>query len=161
MAIKNNAELLKAFSGIIREIVKKVILDMLYKLQDDIDEYTYGQLPNIDYYNGSGYPTYQFKDAFIFNDVEQKLNNFVSELYYNWQSMDYDANTYLHGNPYDGDLRQQLADILNTDSDINKPRKPYWDIFITDMFDKGGIEKLFDKYTKSEFGNLGILVTKG
>jgi len=160
MAIKNNAELLKAFSGIIREIVRKVILDMLYKLQDDIDEYTYGQLPNIDYYNGSGYPTYQFKEAFTFSNIEQKLNNFMSELYYNWQSMDYDGATGLHGNPYDGDLRQQLADILNTDYDINKPRQPYWDIFINDMFDGGGIEKLFDKYTREEFGKMGMTVIK-
>ena len=132
---------------------------MLKELEDDITKYTYGQLPNVDYYDGSGYPTYQFLDAFTFTNIEQKLNNFVSELYYNWQSMDYDGATGLHGNPYDGDLREQLAGILNTDSDINKPRKPYWDIFITDMFD-GGIEKLFDKYTKSEFGKLGMTVIK-
>lgn len=163
MPIKNNDELLKVFSGTIREIVRKVILDMLYKLQEDIDEYTYGQLPNQQYYKyggNPGYPTFQFKEAFTFSNIEQKLNNFVSELYYNWQSMDYDGATGLHGNLYDGDLREQLADILNTDYDINKPRQPYWDIFITDMFD-GGIEKLFDKYTKSEFGKVGISVVKG
>ena len=160
MPIKNNDELLKAFSWIVREIVRKVMLDMLKELEDDINKYTYGQLPNVDYYDGSGYPTFQFLDAFTFTNVENKLNTFVSELYYNWQTMDYDGATGLHGNPYDGDLRHQLADILNTDYDINKPRQPYWDIFITDMFDGGGIEKLFDKYTKSEFGKAGIQVIK-
>jgi hypothetical protein len=28
------------------------------------------------------------------------------------------------------------------------------------MFDKGGIEKLFDKYTREEFGKMGIQVAK-
>lgn len=160
MSIKNNAELVKAFSGTIREIVRKVVLEMLKELEEDIDKYTYGQLPNAYYYDGTGYPTFQFLDAFTFTNIEQKLNSFISELYYNWQSMDYDGATGLHGNPYDGDLRERLADILNTDYDLNKPRKPYWDIFITDMFDGGGIEKLFDKYTKSEFGKLGVPVRK-
>lgn len=158
--IKNDEDLLKVFSGTIREIVRRVVLDMLYVLEDYIVEYTYGELPNHVYYNKTGYPTYQFLDAFTFSNINQKLNKFISKLYYDWQSMDYDPNTLLHGDPESGDLRQELADILNTDSDLDKPRKPYWDIFITEMFDKHGIENLFDKYTKSEFGKIGISVIK-
>jgi hypothetical protein len=166
MPIKNNDELLKAFSGTIREIVRKVILDMLYELQDDIDKYTYGQLPNANYYNKTTYPTFQFLNAFKFDGVKmQKLNEYVSELFYDWQTLDFDASTLLHGSPWGGDARENLADILNINGVPgiigNKIRSSYWDIFITDMFDKGGIEKLFDKYTKSEFGKVGISVTKG
>ena len=158
--IKNDEELLKVFSGTIREIIRRVVLDILYVLQDYIIEYTYGELPNYIYYNKTGYPTYQFLDAFTFSNIKQKLNNFISKLYYDWQTMDYDPDTLLHGDRESGDLRQELADILNTDIDLNKPRSPYWDIFIADMFDKHGIENLFDKYTKLEFGKLGLSVIK-
>jgi hypothetical protein len=166
MPIKNNDELLKMFSPILINIVIKVSNDLLQILDDYIIEYTYGQLPNANYYNKTTYPTFQFLNAFKFDGVKmQKLNEYVSELFYDWQTLDFDASTLLHGSSWGGDARENLADILNINGIPgiigNKIRSSYWDIFITDMFDKGGIEKLFDKYTKSEFGRLGILVTKG
>lgn len=158
--IKNNTMLVKMLSKVASEVIFQVSSDMLEVLANDIMEYTYGVLPNAYYYNGTGMPTFQFLEAFKLSDVQQKMNEIVTELYYDWQTMDYDPSTYLHGTTWSGDLRQELADILNVSGYTgfsNKDREPYWDIFIQDMF-SGGLEKLFDKYTKQEFKKFGINV---
>jgi len=142
-------------------VVHIVSDEMLGVLADDIMKYTYTDVHNEDYWNGSGVPTYEFLMAFKLTNVEQKLNEIVTELYYDWQSMDYDPDTYLHGTPWGGDMRERLAEILNVDGVTgfsNKSRKPYWDIFIKQMFDDGGIKKLFDKYMKEEFAKIGITI---
>lgn len=164
MPITNDEQMLAMMSLIASDVIKKVTDDMLFVLQQHILDETYDPLPNIYYYNGSGKPTYQFEHAFKFHDIESSMNEVVSELYYDWQRMDYDPDTYLHGSPYNGDMREQLAEILNTNGSTgfsNKVRQPYWDNFISEMFDNNGLEKLFDIYTKQEFMKYGIIVTKG
>lgn len=164
MPIKNDMQMITMLGGIASKVIFKVSGDMLEVLANYIMKETYGDLPNIFYYNGSGMPTFQFLEAFKLTNVQQKLNEIVTELYYSWQSMDYDADTFLHGSPYNGDMREKLAEILNVDGSTgfsNKIRQPYWDDFIIDMFDRGGLTKLFDKYMKEEFGKVGIIITKG
>jgi len=161
--ITNDLELTAMMSTIASDVIKKVSKGVLSTLQEHIWEDTYGKLPNAWYYDYSGIPTFQFKNAFQFTEVEQKINEIVSELFYNWQSMDYDLEKFLHGSPETGDMREKLADILNVSGISgfsNKNREPYWDNFIGDMFDRGGLEKLFDVYMKREFGKHGIAIIK-
>jgi len=167
MPITNDAEMIAIMSGIASNVIKKVTDDMLFILQEHINDDTYDPLPNAVYYIDSsqkGMPTFQFRKAFEFTDIQKRMNEVVSELFYNWQNMDYDSYTYLHGSPYNGDMREKLADILNTDGSTgfsNKIRKPYWDNFLNEMFDRGGLEKLFDVYIRQEFGKVGVMITKG
>jgi hypothetical protein len=60
-------------------------------------------------------------------------------------------------------MREKLAEILNVDGSTGfstKIRQPYWNDFITEMFDKGGLTRLFDKYMTQEFGKVGIQITR-
>ena len=166
MPITNDAEMTAMISKIASKVVWQVSGDMLEVLAGYIWRETYGESspPNLYYYNGSGYPTEQFLNAFKLTNVEQKLNEIVTELYYSWQSMDFDADTFLHGSPWSGDMREALADILNVDGSTGfstKVRQPYWDDFIEEMFDRGGLDNLFDKYIAQEFGKVGIQAVRG
>ena len=164
MPARNNAELTAMLMPIASNVIKLVSDGMLTVLQRHIDDETYDPLPNADYYNGSGTPTFQFKHAFEFTEVQTQMNEVVSELFYNWQNMSYDPDTFLHGSSWNGDMRERLADILNTNGSTgfsNKVREPYWDNFITELFDNGGLEKLFDVYMRQEFNILGIKIIKG
>jgi hypothetical protein len=145
------------------EVVYDVVDEIAKVLYAYIMEYTYGDLPNKQYWKGEGIPSWQFLNAFKLTNVQQKMNEIVSELYYDWQSMDYDPGTYLHGSYYTGDMREVLAEVLNIEGITgfsNKTRHPYWDIFIEEMFDKDGIGKLFDKYMKEEFSKIGINIVR-
>jgi hypothetical protein len=162
--IKNNNQLVKLFSTIATAIIFQVSEEVLEILRKNIEDYTYGELPNIEYYDGTGKPTYQFLNAFEFTKIKKQLNTVLTELWYDWMSMEYDGETWLHGYPGE-DNRQTLADILNVDdylgfSSHGKPRKPYWDITINELFNGGRLEKLFDDYTEFEFKKRGIKVVK-
>ena len=166
MPARNNAELTAMLMPIASNVIKSASLDMIEMLANDIMEYTYefGGLPNAYYYNGSGMPTFQFLEAFKLTDIEKNMNQAATKIFYDWAGMDYDPTTYLHGNPFSGDVREQLADILNIDGEagwMTKARKPYWDIFIKQILDDGGAEKLFDRYMSEEFGKIGIRVVRG
>lgn len=164
--IKNNTQLVKLFSTIATAIIFQVSEEVLQILRKNIEEYTYkyGYWPNKEYYNETQYPTYQFLNAFEFTKIKKQLNTVLTELYYDWMSMEYDGETWLHGYPGE-DNRQTLADILNVDdylgfSSHGKARKPYWDITIDELFNGGKLEKLFDDYTRFEFKKRGMTVIK-
>ena len=164
MPARNNAELNAMLLPIASNVIKLVSDAILTVLQRHIDDETYDPLPNADYYNGSGTPTFQFKHAFEFTEVQTRMSEVISELFYNWQSMSYDPDTFLHGSSWNGDMRERLADILNIDGSTgfsNKIRGPYWDNFIIELFDNGGFEKLFNVYMSEEFGKIGIRVVRG
>lgn len=164
MPITNDIEMATMLSNIASKVIEKVSKDMLFILKEYINDETYDPLPNAYYYNGSGKPTFQFREAFEFTQIENKIKQVVTELFYNWQEMSYDPDTFLHGSPWNGDMRQQLADILNVDGSTGfstKIRKPYWDDYIKEMFDQNGLTKLFDVYMRQEFGKQGIIITNG
>jgi hypothetical protein len=164
MPITNSAQMMTMMSDVASNVIKRVSAVMLNDLKERIWEDTYMPLPNIWYYNDTKTPTSQFKNAFKFDDIQQNLNEVVTELFYDWASMSYDPETYLHGSPSGGDMREQLAEILNVDGTTgfsSKMRKPYWDNFIKEMFDEGGLEKLFDMYMKDEFKKVGLTIIKG
>jgi hypothetical protein len=164
MPITNSAQMMTMMSDVASNVIRDVSGDMLQVLYDDIMKYTYDPLPNAYYWKGSGMPTFQFMEAFQLSNIQKNLNEIVSELFYNWESMEYDPDTYLHSSPFSGDMRERLADILNVDGSTgfsNKIRHPYWNNFIKEMFNEGGLEKLFDKYMVEEFKKVGLTIIKG
>jgi len=164
MPITNDEQMIMMLGGIASKVIEKVSTDMLFILKGYINDETYTDVPNAWYYNGDKKPTYQFREAFEFTKIENKMKQIVTELFYNWQEMSYDPDTFLHGSPWNGDMRQQLADILNVDGSTgfsNKIRQPYWDDYIKAMFDQNGLTKLFDVYMRQEIGKHGIMITKG
>jgi len=165
MAIKNNLDLTKIFSDIVATVIHETCRDIQELLVNNIDEYTYryGGLPNANYYNGSGTPTWQFLEAFRLSGSEKKLNTIVQSIFYDWQSMEYDSETFLHGSPYNGDMRKALAEVLNVDGSTgfsSKQRKPYWDITIKQLFDEGKLIKFLDQHMKENFAKVGLQVRK-
>ena len=115
---------------------KKYALLQEYILTDEINE--------------GAMPTFQFFRAFRWRPIKRGINDIKKQLFYDWGSMQYNGDTFLHGNP-DMDMREQLADILNVSGSPgsftrNKMRQPYWDITINELFNSGGLKSLFDMY---------------
>ena len=173
--IKNSIELERKLSKPAMKAIKEISESMIDILRKYIDVMTYGipgGLPNAYYYNGSKMPTFQFREAFQFSPIDFIFNEIETELFYNWEEMDYDGATFLHGY-IDVDNRAALADILNVNTDeisqlgsagdsavLQKKREPYWDEFILRMFLDEELDKITDKYFKKNFGELGISLVK-
>jgi CRISPR/Cas system endoribonuclease Cas6 (RAMP superfamily) len=163
MQIKNDWDAYSVLSKIMVNVIQKVSEKVADDLHESIQQNTYefGGLPNVFYYDGTKEPTYQFKNAFFFDDIVNNLKEIFSELNYHPEEpyMSWDKKT-LHGNATD-DMRKQLAEILNVDDQFyyeTKPRLPYWDIFIEDEFANGKIKKYFDQYMREEFAKIGAIV---
>lgn len=158
MDITNPTELRAALMIIAKDAVQQVSNDVQTVLDSNIITYTYTheEEPNSWYYAKSGEPTWEFLRAFIWDDFELFVNAVHKKLKYYWEGMSFDADTGLHGDPDRGDLREQLADILNIEGRDDgyfvssktglrgKPRHPFWDITMSDLFDKGGLTDFFD-----------------
>jgi len=133
--------------------------------------YTWDYFPNVRYYtpiqakrsllqeyiltddipSQGAMPTFQFFRSFKWKPIKISVDEVSRELFYDWQSMQQDPATYLHANPIHGDMRDELADILNVDGSpssfpMGKSRKPFWDITIAELFGGDGIKSLFDMY---------------
>ena len=173
--IKNGIELEKKLSKPITLSIKDVSKSMIILLRELINTMTYGMpegLPNNYYYDGTNMPTFQFRNAFQFSPIDFVFNEVETELFYNWEEMDYDGDTQLHGY-IDVDNRERLAEILNVDTEqvtqeslvgtavvVQKKREPYWDEFIGRMYYEEELEKLIDNALKKRFGALGITLIK-
>lgn len=166
MAIKSEEELMMVLSKPVNDIMASMQKEVKKILDDYINLDTYGMpdgLPNDDYYNGTRMPTFQFRDdAFHFSELDQIANEITTELFYDWEQMEYDGDTKLHGNPRE-DLRSALADILNVRTSFflgEKEREPFWDNFIEAMFSNKLLDTLFDSYIRKRFKRIGIDVIK-
>jgi hypothetical protein len=156
----------KVVMQIAGEVIMLLTNDVIGKIHANIDKYTYeyGGLPNKIYYNGNRYPTYEFKNAFQ-NEIKITAAKVASEIFYNWQGMSFDPDTWLHGtkNEETGaieDNRELLAQILNQDIQagfMTKARKPYWDITIDELFNQGELSQMCEKYVVETCAKYGIL----
>jgi hypothetical protein len=165
MPITNDWDAYSVLSKVMEIVIRKVSECVADDLYESIQQntYEYGGLPNVDYYKGTGEPTYQFKNAFFFDDIVNNVKEVFSELNYHPEEpyMYYDPKTLLHGSPASGDMRKKLAEILNVSDEFyyeTKPRLPYWDIFIEDEFSNGKIKRYFDQYMREEFAKIGAIV---
>ena len=114
--IKNSIELERKLSKPAMKAIKEISESMIDILRKYIDVMTYGipgGLPNAYYYNGSKMLTFQFREAFQFSPIDSIFNETETELFYNWEEMDYDGATFLHGY-IDVDNRATLGVISMT-----------------------------------------------
>jgi hypothetical protein len=114
----------------------------------------------------SGQPTRQFKNAFQVEDIKFTANKVATEIFYNWQGMDFDPDTWLHGDKNEEtdnveDNRENLAAYLNQDIEhgfMTKARKPYWDITIEELFQEGEMNQLCERFVKEACSIYGLRV---
>jgi len=164
--IRNIRNIGKVLKDIAETSIKEVSKDVTKQVRANIMKYVYENeyFPNKHYYNGSGRPTFQFLRAFKWKPFSRSGNILSKKLFYDYESMTFNADTWLHGSnvPGWGDAREHLADILNIngrrsllkigDSYMAKKVKPYWDITIEELFDENGLSDMFDKEL-TKFGN--------
>lgn len=160
--INNSTELSFALEHIAQVAMEKVSEDSLKRLKMLIMMYTYtwDYYPNKYYYNGKKTPTFQFREAFAWDGIKTSFQTapktIENTLVYDWRSMKFDPVTFLHGSFKYGDMRENLAELLNVSGVAEggigqKERGPYWDVFIDEMFSGNGawsLDSLFSKYLK-------------
>lgn len=168
--IDNPVALKKALEDIGQIVIQNVSDKILEKLQENIKKYVYEYeyFPNKSYYNGSKRPTFEFLDAWKWDQIKVSVKDITTELFYDYSGMGYDPDRWLHGSRIGGDARANLADILNklvyldtytsslmlsqiTNLGANTPDRPfskargkYWDITIRELFDQQQITRWFD-----------------
>lgn len=155
----------KDFDKILNAAITKCIGDISNKIlecvQDHIwqDVYSYAYYPNVAYDNGSGTPTFEFRDAFRFEGIKKSVDEISNRLFYDWSTMSKpsQSNKYLHGNFNKGeDRRSILADLLNVNGIDGgndwggKERNAFWDNALKDINSKfdGWAREAYNKYLK-------------
>jgi hypothetical protein len=160
--ITNSGEL----TDILWEFGEKIVNDMSKKARAKLDEsiwknvYTFDYFPNMAYiYPGNSpnefFPTFQFRKAWRIRESLVQLFAYEKTLEYNPENMEFDPDKGIHGSEEFGDRREYLAEDLNvsgvspTSAYGNKHRAPYWDMFIEELFDGGGLKQMSDDVAHS------------
>lgn len=166
--ITSPTQLKAALKNIAKDAINEVAPEVLERLQSNIIDYTYSfdPAPRTWYYDKTGVPTYEFLNAFMWRRgwTTDTPNEVSKELYYNYESMEYEPEKYKHGSEEFGDVRKYLADILNVSGfdafsnwagkgrvETGRLRAPYWDNTIRDLFSsaEGGTAELDTLFTKA------------
>jgi hypothetical protein len=179
--IRNDLILNQEMQNLIARVIDDVSKELMNILKEYIYNfvYLYDYFPNVAYYKPTkksekkkqerlwnkpevqsitwnrtsrgALPTFQFLNSFQWKPMQILIGEVTKELFYNWQSMKYDPNTGLHGSEFFGDLREQLADILNVtgwdEKNIwgGKQRNEFWNNFMNDIFNEGNLKIMFTK----------------
>lgn len=159
--IKNRGDLNKTIDSLLEKVLNDVALELIFIFQEYIVLYVYkNHSPNSNYYDGSREPTGQFLNAWEWTNIKRKANLLVKELWYNWETLDFDSETYLHGSrinsksnsQYPDDARENLPAILegkqsNAWLSVKRNEK-FWQQFIKDYVTKGLLKKLIEKHLR-------------
>ncbi|MFR3182520.1 MAG: hypothetical protein ACLTPN_02755 [Clostridia bacterium] len=166
MAIRTDEDLEKVFSDLISDVISSICQRAKRLLQEHINTDTYGinktntGMPTInsDYLDGSGKPSYEFRDKAWDTEIRKSLFS----IFYNGDLMSPPSasSPYLHGNLEDGkDRRNILADLLNVsgiapegDFHTEKKREPFWDNFEQELQQK------LSGWLYTEFNNRGLSI---
>lgn len=159
--IVNDMQLKKMLNMVGLEVIRLASGRVHMMLLEYIMKYTYEYGgDNVSYYDETGKPTYEFLDSWFVNKLKINSDIIAAKVMQDWQSMSYDPDTYLHGSSYTGDVRKELANILNVDGisagdfsgyPNSKVRRAYFDILLKDLND-GEMIKIFDE----EFAKFGF-----
>ena len=139
----------------ISSVLPKIQNQVLEVVQDHILRDTYGasrrgESVNKLYADGSGKPTYEFLDSFLWAKTKKTINGMVANLYHDYTKMinRSPSSSYPYGTHTDSGMdynfRQGIADALNNSGYIyGKNREPFWDNAINEINDN--IYKWIDK----------------
>lgn len=170
MAIRTDEDLEKVFKSLIEDVVKSTSERAKKLLQQHINADTYGigknttGHPSINksYLNGTGTPSYEFRDVAWDIKLQNEINGYLFSLFYDegLLSQPTYSSPYLHGNIYESkDRRKELPDLLNvsgvaSEGDFNNPkiRNPFWDNFEQELKQKLG------NWLYTEFNNRGLSI---
>ena len=170
MAIKTDVDLFQVFGEVIEDVVKSISERAQKLLREHINMDTYHinktntEHPKInDYYlNGTGIPSYEFRDEAWDIAFKNKMSEYLFSLFYDGSLLSPPSanNPDLHGNYSKGiDRREILPDLLNVsgeamggDMDCGKSRDPFWDNFEKELCDNLG------KWLYTEFNNRGLKI---
>jgi hypothetical protein len=154
--LHNDLEVKNFLNNCAKIAINNVSQKVLDLLRTNIKLFTYGKHGDNKYYIvGTKEPTYQFLYAFQLKNMVETSNSLTKELFYNWEQMNAIPDIWLHGSlvpGYDEDVREGLADILNTINENGKNsnlwisviREPFWDVTIAKLFDNGQLNSWFD-----------------
>lgn len=165
MKVTDSVEFEDYFKSIIKEVIENISKRAQELLKRHINADTYGigrtetGKPSINeyYLNGTGTPSYEFRDK----AWETEVNNELFKLFYNSDllSAPSESSPYLHGNyRKNEDRRKELANYLNvkgvdTNNDFGgKKREPFWDNFVQELKQRLG------KWLYTEFNKRGIKI---
>lgn len=166
MALDTHEKMEEVFYDLNVEVVKAISERAQKLLKEHINTDTYGinktntGTPSINksYLDGSGAPSYEFRDKAW--DIQ--LNKTLFHLFYDGGLMSPPSSNfpYLHGNNNDGvDRRAILADLLNVsgvasggDMHSTKIREPFWDNFEEELKQKLG------NWLYTEYNNRGLKI---
>lgn len=162
--ILSEAELRKVLEEKLREAFKLITQEVYQIFMDKyVIKYVYGgHGANVAYYDFTREPTGQFANAWEWSEFRKVSDRFFQELWYNYETMDVDEDTYLHGSNYwsQTDMRKELPRIFDElifpNFSLTVERKdPFWTTFIEDMFNSGKLKKIMNKH----FLSIGCYVT--
>lgn len=157
---------------VIEEVVKAVSERAKKLLQQHINVDTYGigktnmGQPSINksYLDGTGKPSYEFRDKAWDTQFQKDLEGYLFSLFYDGSKLTPPSSSspYLHGNASGANninRTSQMADILNVsgvapDGDMHdtKIRQPFWDNFEDELRQKIG------GWLYTEFNNRGLTI---
>lgn len=176
MPISNDKQLKFRISLIGEKVIARASADITKKIQDTIQTYVYDWAESDElnkrqwYWDKTGKPTEEFKEAFHFDDIQKGAKSMVTKLFYDWQNKMYsDPSTWKHygvleSGGFNRDTRKEMAEAFNIDGFVDgnfrdRARMPYWDIFIEECF-SGELDELFKKYMIEEFTHAGFKIIK-
>lgn len=168
--LRTQEQLMEKFNQIIKEAILGVSERAKKLLMQHINSDVYGigksetGKPSINksYLDGTGTPSYEFRDVAWESEVKNEANEAIFSLMYNGDLMTKPSpsSPLLHGLYSNGsvtDRRAALADILNVsgvagdaDTKVDKIRSPYWDNFIEDL------RRNLGNWLYTELNNRGI-----
>jgi hypothetical protein len=153
--IRNPVELNRAMNAVVEKAIEEVSNELLDRLHYYIMRDVYNAHdPNHVYLGGTGRPSNEFRAAWRWTPTQrQGLNTLCKQLFYQWQGMGANADRWQHGSHVPGwyeDVREYLAEFLNKKGKssglwISVNHQPFWDNFTTDIFDQGGLERIFEQ----------------
>lgn len=154
MALDTWEKMQEVFSNVIKEVVEATSERAKKLLQQHINTDTYGinktaeNVKGINelYLNGTGTPSYEFRDKAWDVAFKEALSGYLFSLFYDGNKLTAPSSSspYLHGNANTGeDRRVDLPELLNVSGiaprgDFNdkpgqKLRDPFWDNFEEDL----------------------------
>lgn len=156
MNISNDIQLASYMEEIARRVISKVTKEVLAEFKSQyIEKLAYAQSPR------KYIRTWEFRNAWIWSDIEKNANEISTKMLYDWISMPtHNPEKLIHSGvgEWEGeDSRESLAEYL----DVKMPKKErgillfgdrtgrYWQTFMSDYVNSGKLDMVIKKHAKA------------